>query len=120
MVKIEIKIKDENISHWGGNVIGGFVQDTITGEITGIKELSAPGFLLNGKAEGDDIYAELVEEEKFPEYIDKTGVVYILDKYVIDGDCVGCDLFNLNNDCDDVASSLCTDELNYGKVWRKK
>ena len=60
MVKIEIEIKDEFVSQWGGIVIGGFIQDNQTGNIIGVKEVSAPAFITTGGK--NVIYARVTED----------------------------------------------------------
>jgi hypothetical protein len=64
MARVIIEIQEKHVSQYGCLLIHGFLQDYDTGEISGISELSAPGFEQFGEPkDGSDVIFGYVEKK---------------------------------------------------------
>jgi len=65
VVKIEITIDENRVANYGAIIIGEIVQDRLTGEVIGVDQVSAPGFMVNGNSKEDPvIYARVIRKRK--------------------------------------------------------
>ena len=63
-MKIEIEIDETRVYNWGALIIGEFIQNRITGEVTGVDKILAPGFMGDNSGEKPLIYAKVVKCRK--------------------------------------------------------